>query len=111
MVTGSLDTAKIKALVAKAVDQAALDGAEVLLEAANRTVPLEEGDLGRSGDTDVEKGKASVYYDSVYAARQHEETEWKHDPGRRAKWLEMAAREEVANVQRAMGEALKKAFR
>lgn len=71
------------------------DAAEYTLEEANRTVPIEEGTLERSGTVTVDHQglRAVVSYDTPYAARQHEDTRLKHDPGRRAKWLELTLRE------------------
>ena len=43
---------------------------------------------------------ASIYYDTPYAARQHEDTSLNHDPGRRAKWLELTLQERTADVRR-----------
>lgn len=63
-------------------------GADLLLEEANRLVPLETGDLGRSGVAVAEGKEAAVGYSSVYAARQHEELGYQHDAGRQAKFLE-----------------------
>lgn len=76
---------------------------EHLLEAANRTVPIEEGTLERSGVAAVDEGalKGAVSYDTVYAVYQHERLENRHAPGRRAKWLELAFMEE-GDVMRAL---------
>lgn len=61
---------------------------EHLLGESRKQVPLEEGTLSRSG-TSVTRGlEGAVYYDTVYARRQHEEITWRHDPGRNAKYLE-----------------------
>lgn len=64
--------------------------AEHLLSLAQAVVPLQEGILQGTGATDVDDSalEASVYFDTVYAARQHEEVTWRHDPGRQAKYLE-----------------------
>jgi hypothetical protein len=69
-----------------------------LLQVANPTVPKEEGILEGSGDVSVDEGAliAQVGYGGeaeAYAVRQHEDTTLTHDDGRRAKWLELAARE------------------
>jgi len=65
-------------------------GAEHLLQVSSGIAPHEEGDLERSGDIDTDEDdlKVSVYYDRKYAVRQHEELTWRHDEGRRAKYLE-----------------------
>ncbi|MER7363574.1 hypothetical protein [Nonomuraea wenchangensis] len=71
--------------------------AEHLLKVARDQVPHEEGTLERSGDPDVTPGalsvdeanlRAAVSFDMPYAVRQHEELTWKHDEGRKAKYLE-----------------------
>ena len=89
------------------------DGAAELLRVANNTVPYQEGVLSDSGN--VEQATASdlvakVGYGgaaSAYAARQHEETGWRHAPGRRAKWLELAAREDGPRIMRWVGSQVK----
>lgn len=76
-------------------DRAATSMGEHVLQQANVTVPLEEATLERSGRVSApEDGAVAVYYDTAYAARQHEELDWEHDPGRRAKWLELTLAEE-----------------
>lgn len=87
--------------------------AEFILEEANRTIPFEEGTLGRSGGTDVDEAKlvASTYYDTKYARRQHEETRYRHDPGRRAKWLELTLREQKDRVRKFLADRLGGSFR
>lgn len=67
--------------------------AEWLLGESTAVAPIEEGTLIRSAVADVDAGDlaASVSYDTVYAARQHEELTWRHDPGRQAKYLEEPA--------------------
>src|SRR5262249_2493836 len=63
--------------------------AEHLLTESRKVVPLEEGTLERSGVASVDEVElqAAVSYDTVYAVRQHEELDWKHAPGRTAKYL------------------------
>lgn len=85
--------------------------AEYLLEESNRTVPIEEGTLGRSGGTDAQGLEATVFYDTKYARRQHEETRYAHDPGRRAKWLELTLREQTKKITAFIGRQLGGAFR
>lgn len=75
-----------------AADSGAEEGleaaAEHLLGASRALVPLEEAVLERSGRASQAGLRAAVSYDTVYAARQHEELTWRHDPGRQAKYLE-----------------------
>lgn len=80
------------------------DGATELLRIANETVPYQEGILSASGNVEpatADNLVAKVGYGgaaSAYAVRQHEETGWRHAPGRRAKWLEMAAKEDGERI-------------
>lgn len=66
------------------------DALEHLLALSQDVVPLQEGILQATGATDLDPAglEGTVSYDTVYAARQHEETTWRHDPGRTAKYLE-----------------------
>jgi hypothetical protein len=91
-----------KARVRAAAAEALEDAANELLQVANQTVPKEEGILEGSGEVsvDAEALKAEVSYGGeaeAYAVRQHEDTTLTHGGGRRAKWLELAAKE---NAQR-----------
>lgn len=84
----------VSAEIRKKCEDAVGDLAECLLETANATAPIEEATLIRSGTTSQEGLKAAVSYDTPYARRQHEETTYRHDGGRRAKWLELTFKEE-----------------
>lgn len=66
--------------------------AEHVLGESNKVVPIEEFTLGRSGTVsrDPLNDRVSVYYDTPYAVRQHEDVTLRHDPGRTAKFLENA---------------------
>lgn len=61
---------------------------EHLLGESRRVVPIEEGTLERSGAVAMDGLEGAVSYDGPYAVRQHEELDWRHDPGRQAKYLE-----------------------
>jgi hypothetical protein len=89
------------------------EAAEYGLEVANRSVPLEEGTLERSGFTDVDRDKltAVIAYDSKYARRQHEEMSYQHAAGRRAKWLEKTMQEEHDAMVKHIGDAIRKALK
>ncbi|HEY9369267.1 hypothetical protein [Streptomyces sp.] len=78
------------------------EAAEYLLEESNRSVPIEDLPLQRSGEvsTDTAAKKAAVSYDTPYAVRQHEHA-YRHDPGRRRKFLEipwLANRSEMRDI-------------
>ncbi len=80
--------------VDKIIDAALLQGmwlaALHLLGEAQAIVPIEEATLERSGVASIDRSKfmCAVSFDTPYAARQHEELSWRHDPGRQAKYLE-----------------------
>lgn len=92
-----------------AVEKGLEAGADHLLEEANRKVPIETGDLARSGNIAVDgaAGEAAVGYNSVYAARQHEELTWQHDAGREAKWLENAMNNNKKSIAQAIADGIK----
>ncbi len=94
-------------------DDAVRDAGEHLLETANRTVPLEEATLERSGQVTTERSgtttTAAVSYDTPYARRQHEDKRLRHDPGRRAKWLERTAEEEEAAIRGVIVDSVRRA--
>lgn len=102
---------EVKGRIADALAGTLADGAGFILEEANRTVPIEEGTLSRSGNTDTAGLEASVYYDTPYAARQHEEVTWNHAPGRRAKWLQLTFAEQARRLDRFIRDRVAKAFR
>lgn len=83
---GPVVKARAKAGAARGLRRAA----EFVLGESRAIVPIEEGTLARSGAVDVDPVglRATVSYDTPYAARQHEELTWRHDPGRQAKYLE-----------------------
>lgn len=78
--------ANVQAAAGRGLHQAA----EFVLAKAREEVPIDEATLSRSGATDVDPqaGKATVSFDTPYAARQHEELTYRHAPGRKAKFLE-----------------------
>ena len=107
----------LRGLARDAVEKAAAEGlsdaAEFLLEQANRTVPIEESTLEGSGDIDLDEAglQASVFYDTPYARRQHEDTRLAHDEGRRAKWLERTLAEEKNKIRDYVADRIKAALR
>lgn len=80
-----------------------------ILTESNQTVPWDQGPLMRSGGVDVDERnlQASIYYDTPYARRQHEELGWRHKPGRRAKYLELTVKEEARTVNQIMAQAFR----
>ena len=87
-----------------------------LLTEATKTIPLEEGTMAGDGAVSVDEGAlvGTVYYDgpsNPYVVRQHEELGYRHDEGRRAKWLELASQEEAATMGRIIADEVRSAHR
>lgn len=104
-----------KGLAVKARKQAIAglrDGAEHILEDANRTIPHDEGVMQNSGAVDVDEaaGEATVYYDTPYVVVQHEDLTIRHAEGRRAKWLEATLNERGDAVANYIAEELRAAL-
>lgn len=84
-------------------------GLETVLAASNAIVPLDEGPLQRSGkvDVDEERLEGTVSYDTPYAVIQHENLDYKHAPGRQAKYLETALNQNRNAVRDAVARELR----
>ncbi len=80
----------LKDIVHQEAAAAVADVAEYVLSESIQQVPHEDGDLQSSGKVsiDEENCRAVVSYDTPYAVVQHEDMTFKHDPGRKAKYLE-----------------------
>ncbi|GAA1769938.1 hypothetical protein [Nonomuraea bangladeshensis] len=89
------------------------DAALHILQTANTRVPIQEGHLQNSGDTAVDRNEMRAYvtYNQPYAVAQHENLDWKHAPGREAKYLETALEEEAPAVRALIAQQLKELFR
>ena len=90
-------------------------GAEYVLGESVKVAPIEEGTLSRSGKTSAEMqggdtAVAAVSYDTPYAARQHEEMDWRHDPGRQAKYLEQPLNAAAPTVAKIYAQAAREAL-
>lgn len=86
-------------------------GLEHVLGKARQIVPLEEGTLERSGRVVRNGMEGAVTFDTLYARRQHEELDWKHLPGRSAKYLEIPMNRERDVVLRLMQVNVRRWFR
>ena len=86
---------------------------EHLLTESRKQVPIEEATLERSGTAAVDEQNliGAVSYDTVYAVRQHEELAWRHDAGRKAKYLEDPHREEADTMQAIVAAQIRRALR
>ncbi|MFZ3569278.1 hypothetical protein ACNYS0_20210 [Streptomyces sp. BH034] len=87
--------------------------AEHVLTESRKRVPIEEATLERSGTATVDESSldAAVAYDTPYAVRQHEELNYRHDPGRTAKYLEGPLTEEAGTVAAIIAAQLRRSLR
>ncbi|MFE0819171.1 hypothetical protein [Streptomyces sp. NPDC058847] len=87
--------------------------AEHVLAEAQDVVPLDEGYLQSTGTASVDDSDltAAVSFDGPYAVRQHEELDWRHAPGRQAKYLEQPLNANRGPVQRIIAAELRRALR
>lgn len=85
--------------------------AQHLLDASKAVAPIERGALGTSADYDVDGPEASVFYDTPYAVKQHEDLDEQHDQGRRGKYLEGPLYAEASAALELMASELRRAFR
>ncbi|MEU3161968.1 hypothetical protein ACPCAJ_21025 [Streptomyces griseoincarnatus] len=88
-------------------------GAEHVLAEAQDLVPLDEGGLQNTGTASVDAGElvAMVSYSTPYAVRQHEEMDWRHAPGRQAKYLEQPLNSERARALELVAAEMRRALR
>ena len=82
----------------------------MILEKSKEVVPLDQGPLQDSGAVDKDEGtkQVSVYYDTPYAAIQHENLEYSHNGNRTAKYLENPTLENAPKVFDIVVEEIKK---
>jgi hypothetical protein len=70
------------------------DSLEFILAESNKLVPHDEGTLQASGNVSIDDLaigiRGSVYYDTPYAARLHENPQYNFNKGRQGKYLEKA---------------------
>lgn len=85
-----------------------------LLGRAQRLAPIEEGTLRASGELEVDSRRGAVTgtvsFNTVYAARQHEETDWHHPKAGQAKYLEQPLKEQAGRYERILGAAVDRAI-
>ncbi|MGW0869949.1 hypothetical protein ACWD3Z_05585 [Streptomyces sp. NPDC002740] len=88
-------------------------GAEHVLGVSNDVVPLDEAALQRSGTASVDESSltAMVSYDTPYAVVQHERLDYRHAPGREAKYLETSLNAERAVVLALVAAQIRRALR
>lgn len=110
----NIDRVKIKSAIASGGKRGTWMALDHLAAVSKEQVPLDQGPLKNSCFVDVAEDGASgtVSYDTPYAVRQHEETGYHHQRGRKAKYLEDPAndravqREMIQLMQRGMSETM-----
>lgn len=87
--------------------------AEVLLQISKNHVPHDKGILENSGSVDFTKDgpTASVFYDTPYAERLHEDPDINFKGKGRHKWLEDAAKTNQKVLLKAMQQAMREALK
>lgn len=101
---GDIVKAMMQANAAAALNHAA----ELLRGDSVPLAPMDRGDLRGSAQVTPATDSsltATVSYDTVYAARQHEELDWRHDDGQ-AKYLEGPLLENESKYQQAIAARL-----
>jgi hypothetical protein len=108
------DSRRVRLLVMAGLVEAVEHIGNDALGEAQRRAPVEEGTLRGSGEVDVnvrgDRVEAVVSFNTVYAARQHEETEWRHPLGGQSKYLESVLRERSGRYNAIIAAATRKAL-
>src|SRR5699024_1421190 len=86
-------------------------GAALLLARTIPEVTPRDGQLSDSGATDVDDEAASVYFDTPYAVRQHEELGYQHPKRGKAKYLESHVVDDREVVSQVMAAEVRRALR
>lgn len=100
---------QVTATIKAALRRGLLIAGEHILNVSNSRVPIEEGDLERSGVvSEVDADTVAISYDTPYAVRQHEDLTYKHDAGRSAKYLSIACKSEAATAGKIVATTVKR---
>ncbi|MGW6498549.1 hypothetical protein [Nonomuraea angiospora] len=101
----------------KAMEAGAVKGLKVamehLLQKSREEVPHEEGTLERSGTPSIDEANliGAVSYDTPYAIIQHEDLTFRHDEGRKAKYLEDPFDAEQQTMQELIAAQIRRSLR
>ncbi|MEU4171021.1 hypothetical protein AB0F46_29590 [Streptomyces sp. NPDC026665] len=103
----------VEAELRRGAARGAFLAAEYVLGEANNVVPLDEAPLMHSGTASVDEGSltAMVSYDTPYAVVQHERLDYRHAPGRTAKYLETPLNASTATAQALIAAQIRRALR
>lgn len=114
-VTGSLDRVLIKSVVKAGGRKGTWSALDYLATESKKQVPLDQGPLMHSCVVDVNEdgSEGTVSYDEPYAIVQHENMQFRHQRGRKAKYLEDPCNDKgiqenmVTIMQRSMSEEMR----
>lgn len=106
-----LDKAKISRITAQCTKKGTWSALDHLAAVSKEQVPLDQGPLKNSCYVDVadDGSSGTVSYDTPYAVVQHENMQFQHQRGRKAKYLEDPASD--GQVQREMRDLIARAYR
>ena len=76
--------------IEKAAHDALVDTAKEVLRTAKTLVPVDDGDLKRSGKVEAQWKEVAVVFRAPHAWLQHERLDFEHPNGGQAKYLEAA---------------------
>lgn len=97
------DTTELRRRLRVAMVRGVTNIGEDALGEAQRRAPVDEGTLRGSGEVEIVEGPnevtAVVSFNTVYAARQHEELDWDHPKGGQAKYLESVVKERAPRYE------------
>lgn len=105
-----LDRAKIKNITQQCSKKGTWSALDHLAAVSKEQVPLDQGPLKNSCYVDVadDGSSGTVSYDTPYAVVQHENMQFQHQRGRKAKYLEDPAND--SSVLNEMQQLMKRAF-
>jgi len=86
---------EIEEAVERAVEKAVNDFADLVLARSQVYVPVDTGQLKKSGNIARESGEVRVSYQTDYAVYVHEDETKFHNPPTRAKYLSLALEESL----------------
>lgn len=107
-------TVPTSAAVLREIEREMTDLTADLLARSKPLVPRDKSTLVRSGTREVRRVgnriEGRVTYNTPYAARQHEETTWRHPRGGQAKYLEQPLRQMVPEFESRLAAAMRRAL-
>lgn len=106
----NLNKAKISKITKQCTKKGTWSALDHLAAVSKEQVPLDQGPLKNSCYVDVadDGSSGTVSYDTPYAVVQHENMQFQHQRGRKAKYLEDPANNR--GVQKEMLELMKRAY-